>query len=103
MTTDARDPTVAEHKLYSEVVEAVLDLLDSYADNPLITTPAGMDPSILLDATFRALGDIIASSHLGHPTPINCTCEENAVRSLRYAIQKAHEEFNARNPSHAQH
>ena len=102
MSRPERDPTDAERELYVEVMEAVLDTLDSFADNPLINKPTGLEPSVLIDGAFRAIAEIIAASHRGHP-PSNCTCEENAVHSLRYALQLAHAEWAKSNPSHAQH
>jgi hypothetical protein len=100
---EERDPTPAERKLYAEVCAAVLDTLEPFLDHALtVRDNDTIDPSIILDATLRAVADIVVANHHGAP-PHNCKCEENAVRSLRYALKASRDTLEAHEPSHAQH
>lgn len=98
-----RDPTDAERKLYAEVCIAVLDAIAPFLDHVLtVRDNDTIDPSIIVDATLRAVADLVVANHAGAP-PHDCKCEENAIRSLRYAIATARAVWDEREPSHAQH
>ena len=81
--------------------QAILDTLDTFVDHPLYRK-TDLDTTVLIDATFGAIAEILAAAHKKH-VPHDCSCEENAIRSLRYAIANARSKYTGEPPPYAQH